>query len=128
MATVLIVDDKIEEVQHLIDAIQFRGHAVVYYSYSHIAQKVISERSLCPDCAIYDLMMPRYESDVDVSAEFGGLLLVRETWRKSPNTRIIIHTSGLEGALKEKVGALDVPIFIKNENCVGDIIRTLGLQ
>ncbi len=127
MATVLIVDDQIKEVQYLIDAIEQKGHKVVCYSYSQIAQKVLSERSLRPDCAIYDMMMPRYADDSKLSAELGGLLLVRETQRKSPDTKMVIHTSGLEGALKEKVEGLGVPVFIKNENRVGDIIKNLGL-
>jgi DNA-binding NarL/FixJ family response regulator len=127
MATVLIVDDKKWDVEHLIEAIEFRGHSVVYYSYSQIAQKVLSEGSLRPDCAIYDMMMPRYENESKLSAELGGLLLVRETQRKSPNTRMVIHTSGLEGALKETVYKLGVPVFIKNDNDVGGIIKMLGL-
>jgi len=127
MATVLIVDDKKWDVQHLIEAIEFRGHAVVHYSYSQIAQKVLSEGSLRPDCAIYDIMMPRYEDESKLSADLGGILLVHETRRKSPNTRMVIHTSGLEGELQDKVYELGVPVFIKNDNRVGDIIHMLGL-
>lgn len=127
MATVLIVDDQRKEVQYLIDAIEQLGHKVVCYSYSQIAQKVLSEGSLRPDCAIYDMLMPRYADDTALSAELGGLLLVRETQRKSPSTKMIVHTSGLEGALKETVDNLGVPVFIKNENRIGDIIKTLGL-
>jgi len=127
MATVLIVDDNRKEVQYLVEAMEQAGHKVVCYSYSQIAQKVLSEGSLRPDCAIYDMMMPRYANDSKLSAELGGLLLVRETQRKSPSTKMVIHTSGLEGALKDTVDKLGVPVFIKNENRAGDIIRTLGL-
>jgi len=127
MATVLIVDDVRRDVQHLIETIEFRGHSVVYYSYSQIAQKVLREGSLRPDCAIYDIMMPRYEDDSELSAELGGILLVRETQRRSPSTRMVIHTSGLEGELRNEVDGLGVPVFIKNDNRVGDIVRTLGL-
>lgn len=127
MATVLIVDDRKEDVQYLIDAITCKNHAVVHYSYSQIAQKVLSEGSLRPDCAIYDIMMPRYEGESELSADLGGILLVHETRRKSPNTRMVIHTSGLEGELQDKVYGLGVPVFIKNDNRVGDIIHMLGL-
>jgi CheY-like chemotaxis protein len=127
MAKVLIVDDKKWDVEHLIEALESKGHEVVCYSYSQIAQKVLSEGSLRPDCAIYDIMMPRYKDETELSAELGGLLLVRETQRKSPNTRMVIHTSGLEGALQDKVYSLGVPVFIKNDNDVGGIIKMLGL-
>jgi CheY-like chemotaxis protein len=125
MAIVLIADDRKEDVKNLIDAIENKGHGVVYCSYSLDAQRKINTVHF--DCAIYDVMMPRYEEDSDLSAELGGLLLVHETRRKSPDTRMVMHTSGLEGALKDKVYGLGVPVFIKSDNRVDEIIRTLGL-
>ncbi|MEI7719287.1 MAG: hypothetical protein WCI72_05445 [archaeon] len=72
-------------------------------------------------------MMPRYKDDCEVSAERGGILLAKETKELFPNVKFVFHTSGLEGALREIVYSLDVPVFIKDENRVGDIIQMLGL-
>ena len=125
MAKVLIADDIREDVQHLIEAIEHRQHEVVYCACSRDAQEEIGKGEIY--CGIYDIMMPRYLDSTEVSAILGGILLARETRHVSPNVKFVFHTSGLEGALKEEIYALDVPVFIKNENRVGDIIQILGL-
>lgn len=125
MAIVLIADDRREDVEHLIEAIEYKKHGVIYCACSRDAQEEIRKKHI--DCAIYDLVMPRYADGSEVSAENGGILLIKETRRFLPDARIVVHTSELEEKCRKAIESFNVPVFIKNDNRVGDILRTLGL-
>lgn len=126
MKRVLVVDDRINDVRELMEEIKLRGHEVVYTSCSLDAQSAIRQRPI--DCAVYDGSLPRYaDPNENPSPEWGGIFLVRETRRFFPNMPVAVYTHGLEGKPLADLTERKVPIFIKGEDTIDAILKSIGL-
>lgn len=122
MALILIADDRKEDVQDLIEELEHRGHLVVYCGCSRDAQEEIRHGYI--NFGIFDLMMPRYKNDTKVSADLGGLLLIREAARRLPSAKVALYTNGIEERYQKLVLEMNpnLPIYIKRETPIQKII------
>jgi CheY-like chemotaxis protein len=122
MALILIADDRKEDVRDLIEELEYKCHSVVYCGCSRDAQEEIYHGHI--NFGIFDLIMPRYRGDTEVSADLGGLLLIREAARRLPSAKVALYTSGIEERYQKLVLEMNpnLPIYIKRETPIQKII------
>jgi len=127
MALILIADDRKEDVQDLIEELEHKGHLGVYCGCSRDAQEEIHPGHI--NFGIFDLMMPRYREDTEVSADLGGLLLIREAARRLPSAKVALYTSGIEERYQRLALKMNpnLPIYLKRETAISKMIKELGL-